>query len=110
VPARVIGHGILAAHDRRLMGQISEAGIVLELCPTSNLLTKALASEEGATRSAPSPSTACSSRSRGEMTRTHLRDEFQLLLSIGALEEEQLDEANRRGHMSSFVGERSQQT
>jgi hypothetical protein len=44
------------------------------------------------------------------MTRTHLRDEFQLLLSIGALEEEQLDEANRRGHTSSFVGERSQQT
>jgi adenosine deaminase len=41
-----IGHRILAASDKRLMGQISEAGIVLELCPTSNLLTKALESEE----------------------------------------------------------------
>jgi hypothetical protein len=44
------------------------------------------------------------------MMRTHLRDEFQLLLRIGALEEEQLDEANRRGYASSFVGERSRQT
>src|SRR5512133_1261910 len=33
-----IGHGILAARDTRLMGQISEAGIVLEICRTSNLL------------------------------------------------------------------------
>jgi adenosine deaminase len=39
-----IGHGILAARDKRLMGQISEAGIVLKICPTSNLLTLALAS------------------------------------------------------------------
>jgi adenosine deaminase len=41
-----IGHGILAARDKGLMGQISEAGIVLEICPTSNLLTKALESED----------------------------------------------------------------
>jgi adenosine deaminase len=40
-----IGHGILAGRDQKLMGQISEAGIVLEICPTSNLLTKALESE-----------------------------------------------------------------
>jgi hypothetical protein len=54
--------------------QICEAGIVLEICPTSNLLTKALESEE-----------------------------FELRLRIGALEEERLGEANRRGHEASFV-------
>src|ERR687891_605920 len=37
-----IGHGILAAQDEKLMTQIAEAEIVLEICPTSNLLTKAL--------------------------------------------------------------------
>jgi adenosine deaminase len=30
-----IGHGMLAARGKRLMRQISEAGIMLELCPTS---------------------------------------------------------------------------
>ena len=38
-----------------------------------------------------------------EMMRTHLRDELDLLLRIGALDEQQLAQANRRGHESSFV-------
>jgi hypothetical protein len=37
------------------------------------------------------------------MMRTHLRDEFELLLKIGAVDEEQLGEANRRGHEAGFV-------
>jgi hypothetical protein len=37
------------------------------------------------------------------MMHTHLRDEFELLLRIGAVDEEQLNEANRRGHEASFV-------
>ena len=37
-----IGHGILAAEDPELMRALSELGTVLEICPTSNLLTKAL--------------------------------------------------------------------
>src|SRR5947208_7343187 len=41
-----IGHGILAASDASLMSAIREAQIVLEICPTSNLLTKALANED----------------------------------------------------------------
>src|ERR687886_442760 len=41
-----IGHGILAAGDDALMSAIREAEVVLEICPTSNLLTKALAGED----------------------------------------------------------------
>jgi hypothetical protein len=37
------------------------------------------------------------------MMRTHLRDEFELLQRIGALDEDELAEANRRGHEASFV-------
>src|SRR5213594_4685347 len=37
-----IGHGILAAQDPELMRALAEAEIVLETCPTSNLLTRAL--------------------------------------------------------------------
>src|SRR5215468_3560340 len=38
-----IGHGILAAQDVELMGLLRESDTTLEICPTSNLLTKALA-------------------------------------------------------------------
>ena len=38
-----------------------------------------------------------------EMMRTHLRDEFELLLRIGALSEEELAAANARGHEASFL-------
>ena len=41
-----IGHGILAAQDPELMAAIRAQGIVLEICPTSNLLTKALPDED----------------------------------------------------------------
>jgi adenosine deaminase len=59
-----IGHGILAAKDAKLMAQIGEAEIVLEICPTSSLLTKALPDEEAARdTSVPSPGMGCRSRS-----------------------------------------------
>ena len=38
-----------------------------------------------------------------EMMRTHLRDELDMLLRIGALSQDELDEANARGHDASFV-------
>jgi hypothetical protein len=35
--------------------------------------------------------------------RTHLRDEFELLKRIEALDEDELRDANSRGHEASFV-------
>jgi adenosine deaminase len=102
-----IGHGILAAQDEKLMAQISEAEIVLEICPTSNLLTKALPDEDAVRdtfRAFAEHSVPFTIATDGpEMMRTHLRDEFELLLRIGAVDEKGLGEANRRGHESSFV-------
>src|SRR5947209_8294149 len=102
-----IGHGILAAGDAELMRELRAAEIVLEICPTSNLLTKALADEEGVRTTLRTfaengvPFTIATDGP--EMMRTHLRDEFDLLLRIGALDEAELAEANRRGHDASFV-------
>jgi adenosine deaminase len=102
-----IGHGILAARDKKLMTQISEAEIVLELCPTSNLLTKALESEDALRdtfRAFSEHDVQFTIATDGpEMMRTHVRDEFKLLLRISALDESQVSEANRRGHEASFV-------
>jgi adenosine deaminase len=103
-----IGHGILAAQDPKLMEQLREAEIVLEICPTSNLLTKALESEDALRdtfRAFTDHDIAFTIATDGpEMMRTHLRDEFELLLRIGAVDEDRLSEANRRGHESTFVG------
>ena len=93
-----IGHGILAAGDAELMAALREAGIVLEICPTSNLLTKALPDEAAFRETFRAfvehgvPFTIATDGP--EMMRTHLRDELELLLRIGALDEDELRAAN----------------
>jgi adenosine deaminase len=102
-----IGHGILAARNPELMSALRKQEIVLEICPTSNLLTRALADEDAlrATfRAFVEHGVAFTIATDGpEMMRTHLRDEFELLERIGALDEAELAEANARGHEASFV-------
>jgi adenosine deaminase len=103
-----IGHGILAAREPELMAALSEAQIVLEICPTSNLHTRALPGEDAVRETFRAfvdhgvPFTIATDGP--EMMRTHLRDELELLQRIGALDEEELAEANRRGHDARFVG------
>src|SRR5438132_2168759 len=103
-----IGHGILAAREPGLMRELAGRGIVLEICPTSNLLTKALSSEDelrDTIRAFVDSEVPFTIATDGpEMMRTRLRDEFELLLRIGALDEEGFREANYRGDEVSFVG------
>jgi len=105
-----IGHGILAARDPDLMAALRESGIVLEICPTSNLLTRALADDEAVRdtfRAFVEHGVAFTVATDGpEMMHTHLLDEFDLLRRIGALSESELREANARGHEASFVANR----
>jgi adenosine deaminase len=102
-----IGHGILAAGDAELMTALRDRDIVLEICPTSNLLTKALADEEAVRatfRAFADNNVPFTIATDGpEMMRTHLRDEFDLLLRVGALDERELRAANARGHEAAFV-------
>src|SRR5690242_12120520 len=102
-----IGHGILAAGDPDLMRELRDSEVVLEICPTSNLLTKALPDEEAVRdvfRTFIEHGVRFTIATDGpEMMRTHLRDELDLLLRIGALTQDELNEANVRGHEASFV-------
>src|SRR5438094_577063 len=98
---------MLAAREPELMTALGEAEIVLEICPTSNLLTRALADEDAVRQTFRAfvehgvPFTIATDGP--EMMRTHLRDELNLLQRIGALDEDELAEANRRGHEASFI-------
>jgi adenosine deaminase len=102
-----IGHGILAVGDEDLMSAMRDAEVVLEICPTSNLLTKALPGEDAVRdtfRTFVEHGVQFTIATDGpEMMRTHLRDELDLLRRIGALDDEELADANRRGHEASFV-------
>jgi adenosine deaminase len=86
---------------------LRDAEIVLEICPTSNLLTKALPDEDSVRETLRSfvdagvPFTIATDGP--EMMHTHLRDELDLLLRLEALDEDELAEANRRGHDASFL-------
>src|SRR3954464_11096950 len=89
------------------MAEVRDRGIVLEICPTSNLLTKALPDEADVRqtfRAFVENGVRFTIATDGpEMMRTHLRDELELLRRIGALDEDELAEANHRGHEASFV-------
>jgi adenosine deaminase len=102
-----IGHGILAAREPELMRALAAQEIVLEICPTSNLLTKALADEDAVRetfRRFAEAGVAFTIATDGpEMMRTHLRDELELLERIGALSAEEVAAANARGHAAAFV-------
>src|SRR5215218_4106767 len=101
-----IGHGILAAGDDELMRELRDREIVLEICPTSNLLTKALPDEEAVRDTLRTFADAgfffFKQKTAYEMMRTHLRDEFELLLRVGALTIDELRTANARGHEAAF--------
>ena len=88
------------------MELLREAGIVLEICPTSNLLTKALPGTDAVRetfRAFVEHGVAFTIATDGpEMMRTHLRDEFELLLRIEALEASEAEAANARGHAAAF--------
>jgi adenosine deaminase len=105
-----IGHGILAAQDEETMRLIREAGVVLEICPTSNLLTRALPDRDTlrdviatfVDRDVP----FTIATDGPEMMRTHLREELELLLELGVLDGGRLQAVNGRGHESAFVRQR----
>jgi adenosine deaminase len=102
-----IGHGVKAAYDPRAMAMIRERGIVLEICPTSNLNTRVVSgwdefrwifdtfrrNEIRFTINTDGP----------EMLKTYIRDEMATLGRLGILSLEDLEQAAATSLASSFV-------
>ncbi len=106
-----IGHGIMASRDRELTRLLVDTQTVLEICPTSNLLTGALADDDAVRETFRAFLEAgvllTVSTDGPEMMRTHLRDEFDFLCAIGAMSREEARAANDLAHRVSFVHRRS---
>jgi adenosine deaminase len=105
-----IGHGILAAQDEGTMGALRDAGVVLEICPSSNLLTRALPDEEAlreTIRTFVDRGVEFTIATDGpEMMRTHLSDELELLLRVAAMDPRSVEVVNAHGHARAFVDRR----
>ena len=102
-----LGHGVKAAYDPRAMAMIRERGIVLEVCPTSNLNTQVVSgwdefrwifdqfrrNEVRFTINTDGP----------EMLKTYIRDELATLGRLGILSLEDQQQAAATALAASFV-------
>ncbi len=102
-----IGHGICAAKDERVMDLLRERGIVLEICPSSNLATRAVASldELGAVlRRFWERGVKFTINTDGPyLLDTNMRSEVRMLREAGVLSDEQLDQTLRWAREATFV-------
>ncbi len=105
-PSR-IGHGVKAAYDPRTLAMIRERGIVLEICPTSNIHTRVVSgwdefrwmfdqfrrNEIRFTINTDGP----------ELLRTYIRDELATLGRLGILTPDEQVQAIETARQASFV-------
>ena len=105
-----IGHGIHAAENAPLCKKIAERGILLEICPTSNLHTQVVKGPEelgefiGIFKK---HKVRFSFNTDGpEMLQTTLRDELRLAVRSGWVDKEELVEHGEWARAASFVHRR----
>jgi adenosine deaminase len=106
-PSR-IGHGVLAAYDEPLMLELAKRGTVLEVCPLSNLATKAVKDLEEMRfilRTFIDRGVRfCINTDWPEVIENgHLRNQYQLLLENNILTADELRACTQTAFESSFV-------
>jgi adenosine deaminase len=105
-PAR-IGHGIAAAGSEEAIRKLVESGTVLEICPSSNLRTHAVASlaELGAAlRKFENAGVRYTINTDGPyLLNTHLRLEYQMLIDNGVLSEAEAERSVAVARAATFV-------
>ena len=102
-----IGHGVKAAYDANVMAMLRERGIVLEVCPSSNLNTRVvndLAELRHIIRRLVDHEVRFALSTDGpEMLRSYLRDEIALLLRHEILSLDEVVRALATADRSSFL-------
>jgi adenosine deaminase len=102
-----IGHGVKAAYDPRAMKMISERGIVLEVCPTSNLNTRVVSGWDELRwifdTFRRNDVRFIISTDGPEMLQTYIRDEFATLGRLGILSIDEQEQMAATAMAASFV-------
>ena len=102
-----IGHGTRSTRDPRVLGMLRERGVVLEVCPSSNLNTRVIRSYaelRGILRALIDHRVRFALSTDGpEMLRSYLRDEIEMLLRKEILSFEEVEEAIATAREASFV-------
>lgn len=102
-----VGHGILCAYDQRLMEMVKRQGVTLEICPTSNLRTRAVRDLDElhhilrALREHEAPFTI--NTDGPEMLMTNLVKEYQFVLNAGLLSAEEARACMETARRASFL-------
>ncbi|HEX5579026.1 MAG TPA: adenosine deaminase family protein [Candidatus Limnocylindria bacterium] len=102
-----IGHGIRSTRDPRVLAMLRERGVVLEVCPSSNLNTRVIrtyAELRGIMRALVDHRVPFALSTDGpEMLRSYLRDEIALLLRKEILSLDEVEQALAVAGEASFV-------
>src|SRR5204863_9468421 len=100
-----IGHGVRAIDDPLLVRHLAEIGIPLELCPTSNVATGAVASlqEHPFVRLRDAGVVVTLNSDDPGMFGSWIADEYQIARSVFGLSDEELAEIDRTGVRASFA-------
>src|SRR5260370_558685 len=106
MPSR-IGHGVAAAGSEEAVRKLAETKTVLEICPSSNLRTHAVASlaELGdALRTFEAAGVRYTINTDGPyLLNTHLRQEYELLLEAGILNAALVDKSIAVARHAAFI-------
>ena len=102
------GHGIKAAYDTELMKEIVKREIVLEICPLSNLMTKAVKDMDEMkyiirTLVDNGVRITINTDWPEVIEGAHLWKQFKLLLDEGVLSEEELRKCNKTAFDATFI-------
>lgn len=103
-----IGHGIRAAYDKKLMHELAKREVVLEICPLSNLMTKAIENTDELqfilrTFLEHKVLFTINTDWPEMIERAHLRRQFQFLQSNKILSDDELKRCNKIAFASTFV-------
>ncbi len=102
-----IGHGVAAAASEEAVRKLAETGTVLEICPSSNLRTHAVANlaELGAAlRTFDAAHVRYTINTDGPyLLSTHLRFEYEMLLDAGIFTEAQAELVNAVARSATFL-------
>lgn len=105
-PAR-IGHGIRATYNDEALQRLADTGTLLEICPTSNLHTRAVRHLEefryilGTLQTKKIPFSINTDGTY--LCRTNLRREYKLLIDSEILTVAEADECNEAAYAASFL-------